>query len=104
MLKNIFYVLAIALIFGCQPQKNKPKKVIVEIETLTIEEDDSLFKKGTKVRFGKVEVKAPIAKEEEALFDNTCGSEYVETLKIHKAFYGDNPPLIVFKKIPKKSK
>ena len=79
MLKNIFYVLAIALIFGCQPQKNKPKKVIVEIETLTIEEDDSLF-------------------------DNACGSEYVETLKAHEAFYGDNPPLIVFKKIPKKSK
>ena len=52
----------------------------------------------------KVEVKVPIAKEGEALFENTCGSEYVETLKIHEAFYGDNPPLIVFKKIPKKSK
>jgi len=52
----------------------------------------------------EVQVKVPIVKEGEALFENTCGSEYVETLKAHEAFYGDNPPLIVFKKIPKKSK
>ena len=91
--------MIIITLYGCD---TKPKKVIVETETLTIEEDDSLFKKGTKIRFGKVEVKAPIAKEEEALFDNTCGSEYVEALKIHEAFYGDNPPLIVYKKIPLK--
>ena len=102
---SIIFIVLMSAFFACNNgSDNKPKKVIVEIETLTIEEDDSLFKKGTKVRFGKVEVKAPIAKEEEALFDNACGSEYVETLKAHEAFYGDNPPLIVFKKIPKKSK
>ena len=94
MLKNLFIILIIITLYGCD---TKPPTVIVETETLTIEEDDSLFKKGTKIRFGKVEVKAPTAKEEEALFDNTCGSEYVEALKIHEAFYGDNPPMIVFK-------
>ena len=41
----------------------------------------------------EVQVKVPIVKEGEALFENTCGSEYVETLKAHEAFYGDNPPL-----------
>jgi uncharacterized lipoprotein NlpE involved in copper resistance len=99
MLKNLFIILIIITLYGCD---TKPKKVIVETETLTIEEDDSLFKKGTKVRFGKVEVKVPIAKEGEALYENACGSEYVEALKIHEAFYGDNPPMIVFKKIPLK--
>ena len=94
MLKNLFIILIIITLYGCD---TKPPTVIVETETLTIEEDDSLFKKGTKVRFGKVEVKVPIAKEGEALYENACGSEYVEALKIHEAFYGDNPPLIVFK-------
>ena len=55
MLRITLIVLALVC-FSCNNgSDNKPKKVIVEIETLTIEEDDSLFKKGTKVRFGKLQ-------------------------------------------------
>ena len=55
MLRITLIVLALVC-FSCKNgSDNKPKKVIVETETLTIEEDDSLFKKGTKVRFGKLQ-------------------------------------------------
>jgi len=62
MLKNLFIILIIITLYGCD---TKPTTVITPANDLP--------------------------------YDGVCGSEYVETLKIHKAFYGDNPPLIVFK-------
>jgi len=66
MLKNIFYVLIIALIFGCQPQNNTPKQdkklpfdgVCGEEYAKTYEIHESLFGDNpTIVVFNKIPTK-----------------------------------------------
>ena len=55
MLRAIFIILTVVCLSCNESPDKKCEKVIQETETMVIKKDNTLFKKGAKIRFAKLQ-------------------------------------------------